>query len=380
MGHPDKVADQISDGVLDGLLAQDPGSRVACETLCTTDLVVVAGEITTAAVIDHAALIRKIVREIGYTGEDMGFNADSCRIFLGLHSQSRDIAQGVDRDGAGDQGLMFGYACNQTPEYMPLPIALSHRILNLLTERRQKKAVDWLRPDSKSQVTVEYDGAKPVRVSAVVLSTQHAEHVHQEQIAEYVIPEVIQQTIPAELLTGPVDYHINPTGRFVIGGPHGDTGLTGRKIIVDTYGGWGRHGGGAFSGKDPTKVDRSAAYMARHVAKNIVAAGLADECELQLAYAIGVADPVSIRVDTRGTHVVPEDQIVKLVRELFPLTPKGIIKYLDLRRPIFQKTASGGHFGRDDADFTWESIAKASDLRAAAGLGSKPHQPQFATR
>jgi S-adenosylmethionine synthetase len=380
MGHPDKVADQISDGVLDALLAQDPGSRVACETLCTTDLVVLAGEITTAASIDHAALVRQIVREIGYTGEDMGFNADSCRIFLGLHSQSRDIAQGVDRDGAGDQGLMFGYACNQTPEYMPLPIALSHRILNRLTELRQRKAVDWLRPDSKSQVTVEYDGATPVRVSAVVLSTQHAEHVNQQQIAEYVIPEVIQQEIPAELLTGKVDYHINPTGRFVIGGPHGDTGLTGRKIIVDTYGGWGRHGGGAFSGKDPTKVDRSAAYMARHVAKNIVAAGLADECEVQLAYAIGVADPVSIRVDTRGTHAVPEEKIVQLVREIFPLTPKGIIKYLDLRRPIFRKTASGGHFGRDDADFTWEALNKAADLRSAAGLGGKAPQPQFATR
>jgi S-adenosylmethionine synthetase len=380
MGHPDKVADQISDGVLDALLAQDPGSRVACETLCTTDLVVLAGEITTAASIDHAALVRQIVREIGYTGEDMGFNADSCRIFLGLHSQSRDIAQGVDRDGAGDQGLMFGYACNQTPEYMPLPIALSHRILNRLTALRQRKAVDWLRPDSKSQVTVEYDGATPVRVSAVVLSTQHAEHVNQQQIAEYVIPEVIQQEIPAELLTGKVDYHINPTGRFVIGGPHGDTGLTGRKIIVDTYGGWGRHGGGAFSGKDPTKVDRSAAYMARHVAKNIVAAGLADECEVQLAYAIGVADPVSIRVDTRGTHAVPEEKIVQLVREIFPLTPKGIIKYLDLRRPIFRKTASGGHFGRDDADFTWEALNKAADLRSAAGLGGKAPQPQFATR
>ena len=368
MGHPDKVADQISDGILDAILAQDPMSRVACETLCTTDLVVLAGEITTSAKVDHQQVVRDVVREIGYTGEDMGFNADSCRIFLGLHSQSGDIAMGVDRDGAGDQGLMFGYACNHTPEYMPLPIAFSHRILNKLTEIRRQGIVDWLRPDSKSQVTVEFDGKRAVRVAAVVVSTQHSEKVEQKQIEEFIVPEVIQKSIPAELLTGKVDYHINPTGRFVIGGPHGDTGLTGRKIIVDTYGGWGRHGGGAFSGKDPTKVDRSAAYMARYVAKNIVAAGLATECEVQLAYAIGVADPVSVHVQTNGTNTIPEDKISALVREIFPLTPRGIIKYLDLRRPIYRKTASGGHFGRNEPEFTWEKIDKAADLKKSAGL------------
>lgn len=368
MGHPDKVADQISDGILDAILAQDPTSRVACETLCTTDLVVLAGEITTSAKINHEQVVRDIVRDIGYTGEDMGFNADTCRIFLGLHSQSGDIAMGVDRDGAGDQGLMFGYACNQTPEYMPLPIAFSHRVLNLLTEVRQQGKVDWLRPDSKSQVTVEFDGKRPVRVSAVVVSTQHSEKVNQPEIADFVIPEVIKKSIPAELLSGKIDYHINPTGRFVIGGPHGDTGLTGRKIIVDTYGGWGRHGGGAFSGKDPTKVDRSAAYMARHVAKNIVAGGLADECEVQLAYAIGVADPVSVHVQTNGTNKISEEKISTLVREIFPLTPKGIIKYLDLRRPIYRKTASGGHFGRSEPEFSWEKTDKAADLKNGAGL------------
>ena len=368
MGHPDKVADQISDGILDAILAQDPMSRVACETLCTTDLVVLAGEITTSAVVDHQKVVRDVVREIGYTGEDMGFNADSCRIFLGLHSQSRDIAMGVDRDGAGDQGLMFGYACNHTPEYMPLPIAFSHRILNKLTEIRQKGIVDWLRPDSKSQVTVEFDGKNAVRVSAVVVSTQHSEKVDQKEIEAFIVPEVIKKSIPAELLTGKVDYHINPTGRFVIGGPHGDTGLTGRKIIVDTYGGWGRHGGGAFSGKDPTKVDRSAAYMARHVAKNIVAAGLATECEVQLAYAIGVADPVSVHIQTNGTNVIPEDKISAIVREIFPLNPRGIIKYLDLRRPIYRKTASGGHFGRNEPEFSWEKIDKVADLKKAAGV------------
>ncbi|MFO1022323.1 MAG: methionine adenosyltransferase [Planctomycetales bacterium] len=376
MGHPDKVADQISDGILDALLAQDPKSRVACETLCTTDLVVLAGEITTQAKVDHAQIVRDIVRDIGYVGEDMGFNADTCRIFLGLHSQSGDIAQGVDRDGAGDQGLMFGYACNQTPEYMPLPLALSHRILNRLTEVRQQKVVDWLRPDSKSQVTIEYDGTKPVSVNAVVVSTQHSEKVEQKEISDFVIHEVVEKLIPKGMLSQNIEYHINPTGRLVIGGPHGDTGLTGRKIIVDTYGGWGRHGGGAFSGKDPTKVDRSAAYMARYVAKNIVAAGLATECEVQLAYAIGVADPVSIHVETNGTNTVPDDKIVTLVRELFPLTPKGIIETLKLRRPIFRKTASGGHFGRNDPDFTWEATDRAAALRSAAGL-SKDFQPQF---
>jgi S-adenosylmethionine synthetase len=377
MGHPDKVADQISDGVLDALLAKDPLSRVACETLCTTDLVVLAGEITTRADIDHAKLVRQIVADIGYTGHDLGFSAESIRVFLALHSQSGDIAMGVDRDGAGDQGLMFGYACNQTEEYMPAPIAFAHRIINRLTDCRKKGDVDWLRPDSKSQVTVEYENGRPVGISAVVVSTQHSEKVDQKQIHDYIVSEIIGKTIRKELLTSKTKYHINPTGRFVIGGPHGDTGLTGRKIIVDTYGGWGRHGGGAFSGKDPTKVDRSAAYMARHVAKNVVAAGLAEECEVQLAYAIGVADPVSVRIDSYGTGLVPDERIANLVRDMFPLTPKGIIKELNLRRPIYRKTAAGGHFGRNDPDFTWESTAKAAELRKAAGLGTGAYKPQF---
>ncbi|HEY2249925.1 MAG TPA: methionine adenosyltransferase [Planctomycetaceae bacterium] len=377
MGHPDKVADQISDGVLDALLAKDPLSRVACETLCTTDLVVLSGEITTRAEVDHAKLVREIVADIGYTGHELGFSAESVRVFLALHSQSGDIAMGVDRDGAGDQGLMFGYACNQTQEYMPVPIAFAHRIINRLTECRKKSEVDWLRPDSKSQVTVEYENGRPVGISAVVVSTQHSEKVDQKEIEAYVIPEVIGKTIPKELLNSKTKYHINPTGRFVIGGPHGDTGLTGRKIIVDSYGGWGRHGGGAFSGKDPTKVDRSAAYVARYVAKNVVAAGLAEECEVQLAYAIGVADPVSVRVDSYGTGLVPDERIASLVREMFPLTPKGIISSLNLRRPIYRKTAAGGHFGRNDPDFTWESTAKAADLRKAAGLGAQAYTPQF---
>ncbi|MSR59855.1 MAG: methionine adenosyltransferase [Planctomycetaceae bacterium] len=377
MGHPDKVADQISDGVLDALLEQDPQSRVACETLCTTDLVVLAGEITTRAEVDHVKLVRNIVRDIGYVGDEMGFSADSLRVFLALHSQSGDIAMGVDRDGAGDQGLMFGFACNQTLEYMPVPIAFAHRIINRLTDCRRKGDVKWLRPDSKSQVTVEYEGGRPVGLSAVVVSTQHDESVDQKQIADYVIREVIDKTIPKNLLTAHTKYHVNPTGRFVIGGPHGDTGLTGRKIIVDSYGGWGRHGGGAFSGKDPTKVDRSAAYMARLIAKSVVAAGIADECEVQLAYAIGVADPVSVRVDSFGTGRIPDYRTASLVRELFPLTPRGIINDLQLRRPIFRKTAAGGHFGRNDPDFTWESTARAADLRKAAGLGSSAYQPQF---
>ncbi len=368
MGHPDKVADQISDGILDALLEKDPQSRVACETLCTTDLVVLAGEITSRASVDYVGIARNVVRDIGYTSDDVGFNADTCRVFLGLHSQSGDIAMGVDRDGAGDQGLMFGYACKQTDELMPLPIALSHRILNLLTEARNRKEVDWLRPDSKSQVSVEYEGRKPIGISAIVVSTQHSESVSQEEIADFVKKRIIPKAVPDNLLTRSTQYHINPTGRFVIGGPHGDCGLTGRKIIVDTYGGWGRHGGGAFSGKDPTKVDRSAAYMARHVAKNVVAAGLADECEMQIAYAIGVAEPVGVCVNTNGTDKVAEDRIATAVRETFPLTPRGIIDYLKLRRPIFRKTASGGHFGRNDPDFTWEKTDRASDLAKAAGL------------
>ncbi len=369
MGHPDKVSDQISDGVLDAHLSGDPKSRVACETLCTTDFVCVAGEITSTCQVDYEKIVRQVVRDIGYVNTDIGFNADTCEVLLKVHSQSPDIAMGVDRDGAGDQGLMFGYACNQTPELMPLPIALSHRIINRITDARQKKEVDWLRPDSKSQVTVEYnDKNEAVGISAIVLSTQHAEKATQDMIREFVLAEVIQKSVPTNLLSKATQYHINPTGQFIVGGPHGDTGLTGRKIIVDTYGGWGRHGGGAFSGKDPTKVDRSAAYMARYVAKNIVAAGLADACEVQLAYAIGVADPVSIRVDTQGTSKISEEKIAKLVRDHFQMTPKGIIESLKLRRPIYRKTAAGGHFGRNEADFTWEATDKAAALKSAAGL------------
>ncbi|HUG93128.1 MAG TPA: methionine adenosyltransferase [Planctomycetaceae bacterium] len=378
MGHPDKVSDQVSDGVLDALLAEDPYSRVACETLCTTDLIVLAGEITTKADVDYVRVARDVCREIGYTSDDVGFNADTCRIFLALHAQSGDIALGVDQDGAGDQGLMFGYACDQTPEFMPVPIALAHRIINRLQDVRLSGEVAWLRPDSKSQVTVQYEGSTPLGVSAVVLSTQHTCKVTQPDIADYVISQVIRRSIPEQFLSDEIVYHINPTGQFITGGPHGDAGLTGRKIIVDTYGGWGRHGGGAFSGKDCTKVDRSAAYMARHIAKNVVAAGLAAECEVQLAYAIGVADPVSVRVATNGTGEVPEQRIERAVRELFPLTPRGIIEYLELRRPIFRKTAAGGHFGRNDPDFTWESTHRAPELRDAGGLGTDVPETQFA--
>ena len=312
-----------------------------------------------------------MIREVGYTDDEMGIAADTCSVLVAVGKQSADIAMGVNEDaatgkdvGAGDQGLMFGYACNETPELMPLPIALSHRILDRLTDARKKKEVDWLRPDSKSQVTVEYDGDKPVRIDTVVVSTQHAPHVSNEEIRTYVIEKIVKPLLPKNLDTSDITYHINPTGRFVVGGPHGDCGLTGRKIIVDTYGGWGRHGGGAFSGKDPTKVDRSAAYMARHVAKNIVAAGLADRCEVQLAYAIGVSEPVSVHVDTEGTGKVEDERLCELVREVFPLTPRGIIDYLDLRRPIFRRTAAGGHFGRDE--FPWEKTDKAKQLAQAA--------------
>jgi S-adenosylmethionine synthetase len=378
MGHPDKVSDQVSDGILDALLAGDPYSRVACETLCTTDFVLLAGEITSNAEVDYEKIARDVIRDIGYTSEDIGFNADTCEVLVKLHQQSADIAQGVDAEGAGDQGLMFGYACNQTEEYMPVPIALSHRILNKLTEIRQNGEVDWLLPDSKSQVTVEYEDGKPVGVSAVVVSTQHRDSVTQDEIHNFIIEKVIKEVIPADFLSDDTKYHINPTGRFVIGGPHGDAGLTGRKIIVDTYGGWGRHGGGAFSGKDSTKVDRSAAYMARYIAKNIVAAGLATECEVQLSYAIGVAEPTSVYVDTKGTAVIPEEKISELVREIFPMNPQGIIEHLQLRRPIFRKTTWGGHFGRNDPDFTWEATDKAAELRDAAGLGNDVPEPQFA--
>ncbi|MCA9088583.1 MAG: methionine adenosyltransferase [Planctomycetaceae bacterium] len=365
MGHPDKVSDQVSDGVLDALLAQDPNSRCACETLCTTDYLLMAGEIRTTASVDFEAVAREVIKDIGYTSDDVGFNAATCTVENRLHEQSPDIAMGVDADGAGDQGLMFGYACDQTPELMPLPIALSHRILNVLTDLRKQGDVNWLRPDSKSQVSIRYEDGKATGITAIVLSTQHAPSVKQAEIKEYVLSKVIPQCVPGELLNAGTKYHINPTGNFEVGGPHGDCGLTGRKIIVDTYGGWGRHGGGAFSGKDSTKVDRSAAYMARYVAKNIVASGLASDCEVQLAYAIGVADPVSIRVDTRGTAKVDESRLEAAVAELFPLTPQGIIKHLQLRRPIFRKTAFGGHFGRDDKDFTWEATDKADELKAA---------------
>jgi S-adenosylmethionine synthetase len=377
MGHPDKLADQISDGILDALIAQDPMSRVACETLVTTGMVLIAGEITSRATVDYPAVVRSVIRAVGYTDDEMGINADTCAVMVALGKQSADIAQGVNENsttgkeiGAGDQGLMFGYATNDTPELMPLPIALAHRILHRLTEARQKNEVDWLRPDAKSQVTVEFDGPRAVRVDTVVVSTQHAPHVTQEKIRRYVIDQIVRPCLPEELVNGSITYHINPTGRFVVGGPQGDCGLTGRKIIVDTYGGWGRHGGGAFSGKDPTKVDRSAAYMARHVAKNIVAAGLADRCELQLAYAIGVSDPVSVNVDTDGTGRIDDARICELVKELFPLTPGGIIKHLDLRRPIYRKTAAGGHFGRSEPEFTWESVSRAAELAEAAGLGA----------
>ena len=377
MGHPDKLADQISDGILDAMLEQDPNSRVACETMVTTGIAIIAGEVTTKAVVDYQTVVRNVIREVGYTDDEMGICADTCAVMVSLDRQSPDIAKGVDENsgegkdiGAGDQGLMFGFACNETPELMPLPIALSNRILARLNEARFSKEVDWLRPDSKSQVTVEYDGNKAVKVDTVVVSTQHALHVTLEEIQDFVINKVINPCIPEELNKGDITYHVNPTGIFVIGGPHGDCGLTGRKIIVDTYGGWGRHGGGAFSGKDSTKVDRSAAYMARHVAKNIVAAGLADSCEVQLAYAIGVSDPVSVRVDTQGTGKVDESRLVEIVKEVFPLSAAGIIDYLNLRRPIFRKTAAGGHFGRDDADFTWEDTAPAAKLADAAGVAA----------
>jgi len=375
MGHPDKLADQISDGVLDAYLALDPRSRVACETMVTTGLAVIAGEITSRGTIDYQKVVRDVIRAVGYTDDEMGIAADTCSVLVAVGKQSGDIAMGVNEDestgkdiGAGDQGLMFGYACNETPELMPLPIALSHRILNRLTEARQKGEVDWLRPDSKSQVTIEYDGNKPVRVDTVVVSTQHAPHVSNEEIREFVINKIIKPLLPKDLDSKNITYHINPTGRFVVGGPHGDCGLTGRKIIVDTYGGWGRHGGGAFSGKDPTKVDRSAAYMARHVAKNIVAAGLADRCEVQLAYAIGVSEPVSVHVDTEGTGKISDQRLCEVVREFFPLTPRGIIEHLDLRKPIYRRTAAGGHFGREG--FTWEQTDRAQALATAARAGA----------
>ncbi len=366
-GHPDKIADQISDAILDACLDQDPHSRVACETLTATGLVVIAGEISTRAYVDFQSLVRGVVASIGYDNAMYGFDSNTCAVISTINKQSGDIAMGVDTGGAGDQGMMFGYATDETPELMPMPISLAHRLTRRLSEVRKSGQLSYLRPDGKSQVTVEYDtNGKPVRVDAVVVSTQHAESVTNEELRADILKHVIQATVPAELLDEDTKYHINPTGRFVIGGPMGDTGLTGRKIIVDTYGGTGRHGGGAFSGKDPTKVDRSAAYMARYIAKNIVAAGLARRCEVQLAYAIGVAEPVSVLVDTFGTGTVSVQTLQQLVRKNFKLTPRDIIESLNLRRPIYRKTAAYGHFGRNDPDFTWEATDKAAALKEQA--------------
>jgi S-adenosylmethionine synthetase len=367
-GHPDKIADQISDAVLDAVLTKDQYGRVACETLLTTGLVIVAGEITTEAWVDIPRIARETIREIGYNRAKFGFDCDTCGVITAIDTQSPDIAMGVDTGGAGDQGMMFGYACNETPELMPMPIMLAHKLTRRLSDVRKEGLLDYLRPDGKSQVTVEYENRKPVRVNTVVISSQHSEKVSSEQIRSDVVEHVISAVVPGEMMDSKTNFFINPTGRFVIGGPQGDTGLTGRKIIVDTYGGAGAHGGGAFSGKDPTKVDRSASYMARYVAKNIVAAGLAERCEVQLAYAIGIAEPVSVLVDTKGTAKIDEDKISDLVREHFKLTPAGIIESLNLRRPIFKKTAAYGHFGRSEPEFTWERTDKADALRSSAGL------------
>ncbi len=367
-GHPDKIADQISDGVLDAILAQDPVARVACETLVTTGLAVIAGEITTSCYVDFQKVVRQVIKDVGYTRAKFGFDYETCSVLSSIHEQSRDIGQGVDTGGAGDQGLMFGFACTETEELMPLPIMLAHKLVRGLSQNRRDGVLDYLRPDGKSQVTIEYDGARPVRVDAVVLSTQHSPTATQDTIREDLIEKVVNTVIPAEMMDKNTKIYVNPTGRFVVGGPHGDAGVTGRKIIVDTYGGAAPHGGGAFSGKDPTKVDRSACYMARYIAKNVVAAGLADRAMVQLAYAIGVADPVSVLVDTEGTGRVADDKIVELVREQFKLTPRGIMESLDLRRPIYRKTAAFGHFGRTEPEFTWERTDKAAALRAGAGL------------
>ena len=367
-GHPDKISDQISDAVLDAALTADPKARVACETLVTTGLVVVAGEITTEAVLDYSKIAREMIREIGYTHSSYGFDCDTCAVLSALDRQSPDIAMGVDTGGAGDQGLMFGFACNETPELMPLPIQLAHQLVRRLSEARKSGELPYLRPDGKSQVTVEYRDGRPFRLDAVVISSQHADDVSNEQLRSEIQKHVIEHTVSPELLDKNTKYHINPTGRFVTGGPKGDAGVTGRKIIVDTYGGYAPHGGGAFSGKDPTKVDRSAAYMARYIAKNIVAAGLADRCMVQLAYAIGVADPVSVYVNTEGTGRVSDGALSKLVRDNFELTPRGIIESLNLRRPIYKATAAYGHFGRSEDGFSWEKTDKAETLRASAGI------------
>jgi len=374
MGHPDKMCDQISDAVLDAMLEQDPMSRVACESLTTTGMVLLAGEVTTKAEVDFPALVRDVVRFIGYTSSEMGFDADTCAVQVALGKQSPDISQGVTEgeglhkeQGAGDQGMMFGYACDETPELMPAPIRLAHRLIEKHRDLFETNKLSYLRPDAKSQVTVEYAGDKPVRIGAVVLSTQHSPQVSYETLRKDVIEQLIRPALPSELIDAKTVFHVNPTGRFVVGGPMGDAGLTGRKIIVDTYGGMGRHGGGAFSGKDPSKVDRSAAYAARWVAKNLVAAGVARRAEVQLAYAIGVAEPISIRVDTFGTSSLDFDRLEKLVREHFDLTPRGIITALDLRRPIYRATAYHGHFGREDQGFPWEETSRAEALRRAAG-------------
>jgi S-adenosylmethionine synthetase len=365
-GHPDKIADQISDSILDAILAQDPKSRVACETLITTGLCLVAGEITTNAYVDVQKLVRETIRGVGYTDSEHGFDCDTCGVISSLHGQSPDIAMGVDTGGAGDQGLMFGYAVRETPELMPLPIMLSHRLCQGLSKARRDGVLAYLRPDGKAQVSVEYVDDKPVRVDTVVVSSQHSDQVSTEKLRADITEHIVKKVVPAELMDAKTRILINPTGRFVVGGPHGDAGLTGRKIIVDTYGGAAPHGGGAFSGKDPTKVDRSACYMARYIAKNVVAADLADRCTVQLAYAIGVAEPVSVLVDTHGTGKVSEDVLSQVVRDNFKLTPKGIIEELDLRRPIYKATAAFGHFGREDAGFTWERKDKAAALKAAA--------------
>ncbi|QEM66933.1 methionine adenosyltransferase [Geobacter sp. FeAm09] len=374
-GHPDKVADQVSDSILDAILAQDKTARVACETLVTTGMAVIAGEITTNAVINYSEIVRNTIKEIGYTDSEMGFDADTCAVLVSVDRQSPDIAQGVNEgdglhkeQGAGDQGLMFGYACNETPELMPMPIQLAHELVAKLAEVRKSGQLSFLRPDSKSQVSVEYVDGKPSRIDTVVISTQHTPDVTHKEIEERVIAEVVKKVIPAELLDADTRYFINPTGRFVVGGPMGDCGLTGRKIIVDTYGGMGRHGGGAFSGKDPSKVDRSAAYMGRYVAKNLVAAGLCERCEVQVAYAIGVAQPVSIMVHTFGTGKVSEDRLAELVREVFDMRPRAIIEQLDLLRPIYKKTAAYGHFGRELPEFSWEKTDKAAILKTKAGI------------
>ena len=366
-GHPDKMADQISDAILDEALRQDTMSRVGCETMVTTGMVLLAGEITTKAYLDFASIARKTIAKIGYTDSQLGFDAASCAVISAIDPQSPDIAMGVDPGGAGDQGLMFGYACRETEELMPLTVLLAHRLTESLTAVRNADVLPWLRPDGKSQVTVEYEGNSPRRVDTVVVSTQHDADVGQSEIHKEVIEKIIQPTIPSELVDDATIYHVNPTGRFVTGGPRGDCGLTGRKIIVDTYGGWAGHGGGAFSGKDPTKVDRSASYMARHIAKNLVAADLADRVVIQLAYAIGVAEPVSVHLDSSGTGKLDDRKLESLVRDHFPLQPKGIIEHLDLRRPIFQKTAAYGHFGRTGDGFTWELLDHVDDLRKAAG-------------